>query len=146
MRRYFDLYLNKMTAMLEIDDGSPASKADADSFKYFFKVEGLREITVGEYRVLTAQYSCDNNNYSADKVKELGHVLSEEQKLTFANTTVVVNNGRDGYRPSITIISNGGVYEISATPEGKFKISYEGPVGYRYSKDGTWIEREDYHD
>ena len=57
MKRYFDLHDKKQTAMLTIEEGSPASKANVEDFKEFFDSEDVRElISSSEYRRLTCLY------------------------------------------------------------------------------------------
>lgn len=56
MKRYFDIHDQRITAQLEIDDGSPASAAPVEMFKAYFKSEDVREITLSQYRWLSVQY------------------------------------------------------------------------------------------
>lgn len=56
MKRYFDIHDKKITAQLEIEDGSPASTAPVEAFKEYFKSEDVREITLSQYRRLSVQY------------------------------------------------------------------------------------------
>lgn len=56
MKRYFDIHDQKITAQLEIEEGSPESTAPAEKFQKFFKSNDVREITLGQYRRLTVQY------------------------------------------------------------------------------------------
>ncbi len=56
MRRYFDIHDKRITAQLEIEDGSPASTAPVEEFQGYFKSEDVREITLSEYRRLSVQY------------------------------------------------------------------------------------------
>lgn len=46
MKRYFDIHDQRITAQLEIEDGSPASTAPVEAFKEYFKSEDVREITL----------------------------------------------------------------------------------------------------
>ena len=55
MRRYFDIHDKRITAQLEIEDGSPASTAPVEEFQGYFKSEDVREITLSEYRRLSVQ-------------------------------------------------------------------------------------------
>lgn len=56
MKRYFDIHDQRITAQLEIEDGSPASTAPVEAFKTYFKSEDVRKITLSQYRRLSAQY------------------------------------------------------------------------------------------
>lgn len=56
MKRYFDIHDQRITAQLEIKDGSPASTASVETFKEYFKSKDVREITLSEYRRLSVQY------------------------------------------------------------------------------------------
>lgn len=56
MKRYFDIHDQRITAQLEIEDGSPASTAPLEAFKGYFKSDDVREITLSEYRRLSVQY------------------------------------------------------------------------------------------
>lgn len=56
MKRYFDIHDLRVTAQLEIDDGSPASTAPVEAFKGYFKSDDVREITLSKYRRLSVQY------------------------------------------------------------------------------------------
>lgn len=56
MKRYFDIHDQRITAQLEIEDGSLASTASVEAFKKYFKSKDVREITLSQYRRLSAQY------------------------------------------------------------------------------------------
>lgn len=56
MKRYFDIHDQRITAQLEIEDGSRASTTPVEAFKGYFKSDDVREITLSEYRRLSVQY------------------------------------------------------------------------------------------
>ena len=56
MKRYFDIHDQRITAQLQIEDGSRASTAPVEEFKAYFKSEDVREIMLSQYRRLPVQY------------------------------------------------------------------------------------------
>lgn len=57
MKRYFDIHDQKVTAMLEIEDTSPASCAPVSEFGKLFHSKDVRELTLSQYRRLSEQYT-----------------------------------------------------------------------------------------
>ncbi|MHC1722523.1 MAG: hypothetical protein AB9836_04875 [Aminipila sp.] len=56
MKRYFDFPSDKTVCVLDIIDGSTASKADIDDFRKHFKIADAKEITKEEYKILQVEY------------------------------------------------------------------------------------------
>jgi len=56
MKRYFDIHDQKITAQLDIVEGSPAATASIEAFKKYFKSKDVRELTLSQYRRLSVQY------------------------------------------------------------------------------------------
>lgn len=56
MKRYFDIVGKRQVIELNIEDGSPAAKAEVSDFVPLFKTE-IREINKDEYIKLTKEYS-----------------------------------------------------------------------------------------
>lgn len=56
MKRYFELIGEKQTLKLDIEDGSPASRATVKELSKALK-SNLKKLTPNEYRVLTALYT-----------------------------------------------------------------------------------------
>lgn len=57
MKRYFDIRDQRVTAMLDINDGSPASCAPASEFGKLFCSKDVMELTLSQYRRVSEQYT-----------------------------------------------------------------------------------------
>ncbi|ADZ82686.1 hypothetical protein [Cellulosilyticum lentocellum] len=56
MKRYFDLQGLRLTAELDIVNGSDAATAGIDTFKKYFKCDDVREVDRVEYKRLSKEY------------------------------------------------------------------------------------------
>ena len=61
MVRFFDLYEEKSTAKLTIEDKSMAAVATVEQFEKTFKTK-LREVDESEYEMLTEAYTSEVQN------------------------------------------------------------------------------------
>lgn len=56
MKRYFDLYENRQCALIELEDGSPATTAPVSEFEKILHAK-VHEISRQKYQALRAEYT-----------------------------------------------------------------------------------------
>lgn len=59
-------------------------------------------------------------------------------KKNFTKADVIIENGKNGVQPAIFIIENGRVSMVTITPDHRFYVTDEGPIGERYNEQGRW--------
>ena len=69
MKRYFDIRDQKVTAVLNIEDGSSASCIPDRKFGKLFHSKDVRELTLSQYRKLSKKYTSSKELREEDLLK-----------------------------------------------------------------------------